>query len=196
MKIFEKSLFLSMLFVWLAGPLLGQTNPIKQAGSVNQATIEGQMVRLTTDQGVNINVIVYSPSIVRVRMDDEPLREDFSYAVITEPLQTNVAINETAEEISIRTDSLQARINKNPFAIAFYTPGGQLINKDEEGLTTSWAGEEVTTYKTMQEGERFIGLGEKFGGLDRRGNGYTNWNTDAYGYRTDQDPFIRPFLFI
>ena len=47
----------------------------------------------------------------------------------------------------------------------------------------------------MQPGERFIGLGEKTGNLDRKGNGYTNWNTDAFGYRTDQDPIYSTIPF-
>ena len=195
MKSSSTSFFVSLLLSILAGPVFGQSNPIKQVGSVNSVTAGEQNVRLTTTQGVNIDLVVYSPSIIRVRMDDGPLGEDFSYAVISEPRKTKGAINETEGEIIIRTDSLLARINKEPFAIAFYTPDGRLINKDEEGLTTSWTGEEVTTYKSMQDGERFIGLGEKFGGLDRRGNGYTNWNTDAYGYRTNQDPLYSTIPF-
>ncbi|MGN6509047.1 MAG: TIM-barrel domain-containing protein, partial [Chitinophaga sp.] len=60
---------------------------------------------------------------------------------------------------------------------------------------TSWIGDEVTTYKTMQEGERFIGLGEKTGNLDRKGSSYTNWNTDAYGYTVTQDPIYSTIPF-
>ena len=53
--------------------------------------------------------------------------------------------------------------------------------------------EDVTSYKKLQEGERFIGLGEKTGNLDRRGFAYTNWNSDTFAYRTDADPDpIRP----
>src|SRR5690606_7359988 len=62
------------------------------------------------------------------------------------------------------------------------------VNEDDPALATSWIGEQVTTYKKLQEGERFIGLGEKTGPLDRRGFGYTNWNTDNFGYSPGADP--------
>src|SRR5690606_25845933 len=71
----------------------------------------------------------------------------------------------------------------------------KVINEDETGLTTSWIGEEVTTYKKMQDGERFIGLGEKTGNLDRRGSGYTHYNTDAFGYGVGQDPIYSTIPF-
>ncbi|MEZ4336563.1 MAG: hypothetical protein R3B82_08045 [Sandaracinaceae bacterium] len=48
--------------------------------------------------------------------------------------------------------------------------------------------------------EPFYGLGEKTGGLDRRGRRWTFWNTDAYdpafgGYRPDQDPLYASIPF-
>ena len=47
----------------------------------------------------------------------------------------------------------------------------------------------------MQNGERFIGLGEKTGNLDRKGTGYTNWNTDAFGYAVNLDPIYSTIPF-
>ncbi|MFD2512322.1 TIM-barrel domain-containing protein [Pontibacter locisalis] len=172
-----------------------QENPVKNIGKVTTVNISDQKVNLTTDQNAFIEVTVYSPSVIRVRMDKKKLGDDFSYAVVGKPKQTKANIVQNNNEVVITTDSLVTRINKNPFAVAFLTKNGRVINKDEEGLTTSWIGEEVTTYKTMQEGERFIGLGEKTGGLDRRGSGYTNWNTDAYGYTTGQDPLYATIPF-
>ena len=53
----------------------------------------------------------------------------------------------------------------------------------------------MTTYKKLQPGERFIGLGEKTGNLDRAGNAYTNWNSDVYGYSVSQDPLYSTIPF-
>jgi alpha-glucosidase len=169
-------------------------SPVKDIGNIKSFKTEGQNISITTDNAFGM-VTVYSPSIIRVRFDKQKLRPDFSYAVVMTPQTTNARISSDSKEISIITDSLKVRISKTPFAIAFYTPDDKLINKDETGLTTSWVGEEVTTYKTMQEGERFIGLGEKTGDLDRKGNGYTNWNTDAYGYLANQDPIYSTIPF-
>jgi alpha-glucosidase len=165
-----------------------------ETGNVVSAKITGQSVAIKTT-GAFVDVAVYSPTIVRVRMDKQPLRKDFSYAVIASPESTKTNITQTTADITFVTDSLKAVITKTPYSISFYNNAGQVISEDEKGLTTSWVGEEVTTYKKMQEGERFIGLGEKTGDLDRKGNGYTNWNTDAFGYQAGQDPIYATIPF-
>ncbi|SKA14744.1 alpha-glucosidase [Chitinophaga eiseniae] len=185
---------LSLLFFTLIQlPLIAQT-PVMPAGNVTSVSISGQQVKIKTANAF-AEVTVYSPSIVRVRMDKQPLKADFSYAVVSKPLPTKAQITQNSNEISIVTDSLKMRIQKTPFAVAFFSPSGDVISEDEPGLGTSWIGDEVTTYKKMQEHERFIGLGEKTGNLDRKGEGYTNWNSDVFGYATNRDPIYATIPF-
>ncbi|WP_212001083.1 TIM-barrel domain-containing protein [Chitinophaga sp. HK235] len=164
------------------------------AGKVNAVSISGQQVKIKTENAY-AEITVYSPAVIRVRMDKRPLTADFSYAVITGPQTVKTQITQNNSEISIVTDSLRMQIRKSPFAISFFSPSGEVINEDEPGLTTSWIGDEVTTYKKMQEQERFIGLGEKTGNLDRKGEGYTNWNSDVFGYATNRDPIYATIPF-
>ncbi len=172
---------------------LAQTN-LTETGNIKSIKIEPQKLSLTTDAAF-VEIIIYSPTIIRIRMDKHVLRKDLSYAVVAEPLQTKASIVQTDNNITITTDSLKAVITKKPYSINFFNNEGAIINEDENGLSTSWIGEEATTYKKMQEGERFIGLGEKTGNLDRKGSGYTNWNTDAYGYKTNEDPLYATVPF-
>ena len=190
LKLIPKLLF---LFTF---PLLvhAQNNPVVNTGNIKTVNIAGQKVEFTTEHAYG-ELTVYSPSIIRVRLDQKKLGNDFSYAVISKPVKTTVSISQNEQEISITTDSLQAKITKKPYSITFYTPDGKIISQDEKGLNTSWVADEVTTYKKMQEGERFVGLGEKTGNLDRKGSGYTNWNFDAYGYSTGQDPLYSTIPF-
>ncbi len=169
-------------------------NPVKGIGKIIKVAVNGQNVNIITDNAY-ARITVYSANIIRVRIDKQQLANDFSYAVISQPQKTNTGITQNTRQITIQTDSLKAVINKAPFAITFYTNTGEVINEDETGLTTSWVNESVTTYKKMQEDERFIGLGEKTGDLDRRGNGYTNWNSDSFGYSTTQDPIYSTIPF-
>ncbi|WP_236652857.1 glycoside hydrolase family 31 protein [Chitinophaga vietnamensis] len=169
-------------------------SPVKQIGKVEKVNISGQQIKISAANAY-AEITVYSPSVIRVRIDKQTLGPDFSYAVIAKPQTTAVKTAQDSREISISTDSLQVRISKDPFAIKFLTPSGEVINEDETGLTTSWVGEEVTTYKKMQEGERFIGLGEKTGNLDRKGEGYTNWNSDVFGYAANRDPIYSTIPF-
>jgi alpha-glucosidase len=129
-----------------------------------------------------------SDKICRVQISKEPYLEGFSYSVVAQPTVIDFTLSESPEEISIKTVSLQLTIQKATLGVKFLTLLGDTINEDEQGLTTSWIGDQVTCYKKMQNGERFIGLGEKTGPLDRRGSGYQNWTTDSYGYHAGQDP--------
>ncbi|MDL5050850.1 glycoside hydrolase family 31 protein [Oscillatoria amoena NRMC-F 0135] len=133
-------------------------------------------------------VLMYSKTIVRVHLAQTPALSDFSYAVTAAPQEASFTVKETQESITVVSPSLEVEIRKNPMRINFKSPSGQVINEDDAAFGTSWIGEQVTTYKKLQEGERFIGLGEKTGPLDRRGSGYQNWNSDAYGYHAGSDP--------
>ncbi len=174
--------------------IFAQISPVKNTGKVTSAVIDGQQITITTENAY-AQIAVYSAGVIRVRIDKQKLQKDFSYAVIAQPQVTKSTITQTDQEINILTDSLQVHITKMPFAINFLTLDGKVINQDEGSLATSWVNESVTTYKKMQDDERFIGLGEKTGNLDRKGNGYTNWNTDAFGYSTGQDPIYSTIPF-
>ncbi|MDB5202416.1 MAG: glycoside hydrolase family 31 [Ferruginibacter sp.] len=194
---FSKSYNMKSIFTILSLATLlsaAAQNPVREAGNIKSVRTANNKISITTDNAF-ADIIIYSPNIIRVRMDKKQLIKDHSYAVITEPVKTNAKISETGSEISIVTDSMKAIIQKKPFAVAFYTLDGRLINEDEKGLNTSWVGDEVTNYRHMQADEKFIGLGEKTGDLNRRGNGYTNWNTDAFGYSAGQDPIYSTIPF-
>lgn len=133
-------------------------------------------------------VQLYTKTIFRITIDREELSEQFSYAVVGTPQAVDFNLEDQENAIFIKTDALVLKIDKDPVRFSFYTTDGKLINQDDPGFGTSWIGEQVTTYKSMQPGERFIGLGEKTGPLDRKGNGYQNWNTDHFGYPPDSDP--------
>jgi len=79
------------------------------------------------------------------------------------------------------------RLSLKGFNLSFFDLEGKVLNADDS-LGTSWIGTEVATYKQVQLNEKFIGLGEKTGSLDRFGRAYTNWNTDYFGYGVDDDP--------
>ena len=91
---------------------------VKGIGKVTAAIISGQQVSITTENA-NAQITVYSPSIIRVRIDKQQLATDFSYAVIAKPQTTKATITQNDQEISIVTDSLKVRINKNPFLVTF-----------------------------------------------------------------------------
>jgi alpha-glucosidase len=133
-------------------------------------------------------VIFYTDSIARICMTQADGFENFSYAVIAQPAAVNFEVIEHEHSLEIRTTQLVLHIEKDPVRFSFFNHKNELINTDDRAFGTSWSGDQVTTYKKLQDGERFIGLGEKTGPLNRRGQGYVNWNTDNFGYGSGSDP--------
>jgi len=133
-------------------------------------------------------VIVYNNFTVRISVTKSDSFDDFSYAVVATPLGEPLEIQETSAEIFIDLTGFKMRVQKSPVRFTFVDHANQVINEDDHAFGTSWNGDQVTTYKKLQDGERFIGLGEKTGGLDRKGSGYQNWNTDSFAYSTGADP--------
>jgi alpha-glucosidase len=168
--------------------------PVNQIGNVTAVKVDGQQINLSLNNA-EAQIIVYSANIIRVRVDQKKLGDDFSYAVTGKPQKVKTIVTQNDSSISISTDSLKVNIQKKPFLISFYNAEGKLINEDDKGLSTSWAGDAVTNYKKMQDDEHFIGLGEKTGNLDRIGSGYTNWNSDVYGYAVSADPLYSTIPF-
>ncbi|MEJ1241771.1 glycoside hydrolase family 31 protein [Chryseolinea sp. T2] len=140
-----------------------------------------------TTNGI-FRVQVYGTNTLRITITRASTFEDFSYAVVSGPEPAEFHIAEQPDHLVVKTPAVTAIIRKDPVRFVFVSADGRVINEDDAAFGTCWNGEQVTTYKKLQSGERFIGLGEKTGPLDRRGAGYTNWNTDAFAFSTGQDP--------
>ncbi|MDR1592907.1 MAG: glycoside hydrolase family 31 protein [Prevotellaceae bacterium] len=146
-------------------------------------------------ENADVQISVYSPAIVRVDVSFSRMFDAFSYAVEVAPQENLHKFHDNSSFIEIETDNFITVINRHPFAVAFKTLAGEIINCDEPGLYNSQVENHVTAYKTLQKGERFIGLGEKCGGLDKRAEAYTNINTDSFAYGTGTDPLYTTFPF-
>jgi alpha-glucosidase len=152
-------------------------------------------IAVQTDFG-NLKATVYSANIVKINITRNEAFDDFSYAVVPAPDATaRYEVKDEKNEIILSTDSLYVTITKKPVRVALYTKDGRPVNADDEAFGTSWIGEEITTYKKLYADEKFLGLGEKTGGLNRRGQGYTNWNTDYFGYDLRNDPLYSTIPF-
>ncbi|MBX7202779.1 MAG: DUF4968 domain-containing protein [Bacteroidia bacterium] len=151
--------------------------------------INNNSLRIETDNS-RVSITLYHAGIFRIRIS-RPDAEycGFSYAVNKQPLEhTRWDVSEDAKWFTLQTSVMSVKIQKFPLRIEAFDSAGNLLCADDPAFGTSWLGQEVTTYKSLQPDERFIGLGEKTGPLDRRGNAYVNWNTDNFAYAVDADP--------
>jgi len=130
---------------------------------------------------------IYSANIIRVRVKQGEAFHQFSYALsdTTLPVFSDWKLRDDGQFILLETKAIQVQIEKTPFfRVTFRNKDGIVINQDVagRGFGTSFIGERSTLYKVLQPGERFVGLGEVLGNLDKRGNGFTLNNTDTYKY--------------
>ncbi|MDY6822884.1 MAG: glycoside hydrolase family 31 protein [Thermodesulfobacteriota bacterium] len=144
--------------------------------------------RIFLENGV-ADVCIWAEGVCRVHIGrTEKALNRGAYAVCGSPGETAFSVKDTRRRLTLQTSTLRVEMTKNPFRIRFYTPSDVLLNADDPAFGTSWIGDEVTTYKTLQPGERFVGMGEKTGNLDRAGSACVNWNTDWFAYTVDADP--------
>jgi len=183
-----------MLLFVACGWLQAQQFPDNSLGRLKKLTKGGNSFIIETSNGT-ARIIVYTPEIIRIRISKEDMNTDFTYAVVGVPRACSVKFHETEGLMLLQTDSLRLEITTDPVRFTMKDSKGNLLNQDEPAFGTTWVGEEVTTFKKLQEGEKFIGLGEKTGNLDRRGEGYMNWNSDTPGYTGGQDPIYASFPF-
>lgn len=143
------------------------------------------------------DVHAYSDNIIRVRVSKKKAFNNFSYALVDNKIPAfNIQIKERGDDIILSTNAVDVTIEKRPsFRIIFKNKKGETINEDVagDGFGTTFIGDKVSVYKKLQEGERFIGLGEVLGNLDKRGSGITLNNTDTYKYG---DPRLSMYVSI
>lgn len=144
----------------------------------------------------NFYISVYESHTIRIQIGKEDSFYPNPYSVISQPsANTSFDLVEEKDAIRLLTAKIQIRINLNPFYLTFLTIDGKILNEDDPAFSVSWLGTEVTNYKKVQKDEKFIGLGEKTGNLNRAGQAYTNWNTDYFAYGVGDDPLYMSIPF-
>lgn len=160
-----------------------QLNNIGKVVSIKK--ISGGIEGRTTSALFDIHV--YSDNIIRVRVTKNKLFNNFSYALTDSqiPSFSDINIIDKKNSIQLSTAAIEMEIEKEPaFRVIFKNKKGVSINEDVsgQGFGTTFIGNKISIYKKLQVGERFVGLGEALGNLDRRGTGITLNNTDNYKY--------------
>ena len=159
----------------------------KRLGEVREISYKPNGLKALTSFG-HFEAQAWSDQVLRINIYQSEDPDLFSYSVLPDKSEVTVRIQENGNQIKLSTRAVELIITKDSPTFCFLDAQGNILNEEDAGLGTSWIGDQVTCYKKLQPGERFIGLGEKTGPLDRRGNGYENWNTDAYAYNNTTDP--------
>ncbi|MCM0042596.1 MAG: glycoside hydrolase family 31 protein [Algoriphagus sp.] len=142
----------------------------------------------------NFKLTVFETGIVRVQASKFESFESNPYSVVVQPKSIDYNLEEFEDKLILSTGILRVVINLQSFSLAFFDQHNKLLNQDDS-FGVAWIGTEVTTYKNLQPNEKFIGLGEKTGNLNRFGNAYIHWNTDYFAYGVGDDPLYLSIPF-
>jgi alpha-glucosidase len=144
-------------------------------------------------ENAKLRLKFYTDQILRVVWTRQ--KGQIAYEPAQTPENPRLKIAETDEFFSFQTSSLNLKLNKSNGQLVLKTPQGELLNQDHPTLGIIWLGDEAICHKSLQNSERFIGMGEKTGDLDRKGSSFVHWNKDHFAYQSDSDPLYASIPF-
>ena len=145
-----------------------------------------------------LRVTALTDDILRVRAAAAgDLPEDASWAVPEEMRgrSVHVTVKQTADGLDFQTASLAVRIVRSPLRLIVSDMAGHVISADAPTRAVNVLDGGFMLRKELTQKEHFFGLGDKTGPLDRRGQAFTLWNTDAYRFQESTDPLYKSIPF-
>lgn len=160
---------------------------IKHLGSILRIE-QAEGVKVFTQQG-SLSLHPYSDNIVRMTISFLEEEAYFSYAVIQQEKKSITwQMKENKHSILLKGKTIHISINKETSAVQFLNAEGKIVLEHEPSLTTAILGTEISVFNKLHADEKFIGLGEKTGTLNRRGKFYIHKNSDTFAFGVSQDP--------
>ena len=177
------------------------TPTYRSLGDITSVDYHDQSLIITCGQAT-VRIDVLAPDLMRIRLaPDGHFGDGFSYAIEkTEWPAIEVAFEESADALLLRTASMTCRVQRSPCRLTFLDANGRLLASDAEGLgwpqpgTTGEQGGGICRQR-LAPGAHFYGLGEKAFGLDRRGRRYDMVNSDPECYTWYDDPLYQSIPF-
>ncbi|HET9993391.1 MAG TPA: TIM-barrel domain-containing protein, partial [Kofleriaceae bacterium] len=155
--------------------------------AANLAIEGGALVARCT--GIEIHATPLADGVIELRYAATGVAEPASWAVLAKPPDPDARIGGSG----VCTAQLAVAIDAQCEVHATLADGTPIL---DDAVPFDGAGTLVRTART----DRVYGLGERTGGLDRRGHTWTFWNTDAYdpafgGWHPGQDPMYQAIPF-
>jgi len=145
-----------------------------------------------------LSVVALRDDVLRVRVaNNGALPEDASWAVAPEIRNNKVdVVPETSNDTrGFHTKALRVRIERSTLRLSVSDLEGNILQEDVPGWPTEFHGGAFRVFKTMPADEHYFGLGDKVGPLDRRGQSFRLWNTDAFLFQESTDPIYKSIPF-
>ncbi|MCX7941968.1 MAG: glycoside hydrolase family 31 protein [Dictyoglomaceae bacterium] len=144
----------------------------------------------------NLKIEFITDKIVRLHFSkDKNWNHNYSFAIEKKLPKSNFEILEKEKDLILKSKELFLLIDKNSGNIKIFNNGGDLLSSDYENLGYVRFKNKVYSFKKMDKEEAFLGLGEKLGGLNKKGKKFVNWNTDDPHHYPNTDPLYQTHPF-
>jgi alpha-glucosidase len=170
-----------MVLAVVLGMAAGAHAQLRYAGDIAGATISGPRVDLAIANGAVARIEAIADDTLRVRFAPSgALTSRSSGAVIARATTApSVSIFDTSEAIYIVGRAFTASIQKHPYRLVVWRASGMLVQADLSPAV-AWDPHSgvVLTRKWAPPDERYYGMGERGGPLNRRGRQFAMRNKD------------------
>jgi len=176
-------------------PHTGQIAGKSQEPDSSKVLLNGVELR---HSGMLIQVVALRENVLRVRFAaNGELSEDASWAVPSQIRQQRVDVTpDTATDTAgFRTKALSVRIERATLRLSITDLQGNVVQEDADGWPAEFHADSFRVFKKMPPDEHYFGLGDKVGPLDRRGQSFRLWNTDAFCFQESTDPIYKSIPF-
>jgi len=171
-----------------------EENPLKNLkplGKVRNCRAEGDSLFISCDSGIaKINSPV--SGVIRLRATcAADFESDCSYAVVEqEGPPPSIRISDENDAVRFEAECARILISKNPFRAQFQDADDVPFIVQTDAGDSGFRGDEPEWSMVAPAGEMYLGLGEKTGGLNKRGRSWKMRNR-GIPYRTDTDPIYQ-----
>ncbi len=185
--------FALLILMATAAPAQGQ---FVFLGDATDFSPTGAGADVSCAPGARLRVRFLTDAVVRVTLDrpgvtDEPL----ALPLDAPERPPAVQAEETADGWRLWADRAEVTVHRSPCRVTLGDRGGLRV-EDDPALGIGWDGPEVRTAKVRDPAERFYGLGEKTGPLDKAHREWTMWTSDIPAYSNDTDPLYQAVPFV
>lgn len=142
--------------------------------------------------GIHLRVDALREDVLRVRYwRGDRMPEDASWAVLPEARHSTTTVQQTGSGFS--TSALAVSIDAKTLCVTVRDKAGNIVQQD--AAPVRFDGKSFELSERIAPDAHFFGLGDKTGPMDRRGETFTLWNTDAYAWQESTDPLYKAIPF-
>src|ERR1700730_4219063 len=174
---------------------MGERRSTEEDPGASRALPNGTQVRRGD---VVLEVVALREDVLRVREAVKgKLPEDASWAVPAQIRHQAVEVTPeaSADAVGFHTRALRVRVERATLRLSSTDLQGNVLLEDAAGWPVEFHGNTFRVYKQMPADEHYFGLGDKVGSLDRRGQSFRLWNTDAFLFQESTDPIYKSIPF-